>query len=84
MRAPQVRSALAPPRLETHLKYAVEVQIPRATPMLGLLEPVLERVVYEDIPFNLSALKQRVEELRLQRRIAELEAQGERWWDCAL
>ena len=74
--AAQVRSALAPPRLETHLKYAVEVQIARGTPMLGLLEPVLERVVCEDIPANLAALKQRVEDLRLQRRIAELEAQG--------
>ncbi len=74
----QVRSALlAPPRAQTHLKYAVEVQIPRATPMLGLLEPVLERVVYEDVPANLAALRQRVEDLRLQRRIAELEAQGE-------
>ena len=75
MRA-QVRAYGAPPRLETHLKYAVEVQIPRSTPALGLLEPVLERVVYENIPFNLAAVRQRVEELRLQRRIAELEAQG--------
>ncbi len=63
-------------RPETHLKYAVEVQIPRATPMVGMLEPVMERVVYEDIPFNLAAVKQRVEEVRLQRRITELEDQG--------
>jgi hypothetical protein len=63
-------------RGETHLKYAVEVQIPRATPMMGMLEPVLERVVYEDIPFNLAAVKQRVEECKLQRRIAELEDAG--------
>lgn len=63
-------------RKETHLKYAVEVKIPRSTPMMGLLEPILERVVYEDIPFNLAALKQRVEDIKLQRRIAELEEQG--------
>lgn len=63
-------------RKETHLKYAVEVQLPRATPMMGMLEPVLERVVYEDIPFNLAAVKQRVEESKLQRRIAELEDAG--------
>lgn len=63
-------------RKETHLKYAVEVQIPRATPMMGMLELVMERVVYEDIPFNLAAIKQRVEEQKLQRRIRELEDQG--------
>ncbi len=63
-------------RKETHLKYAVEVQIPRATPMMGMLELVMERVVYEDIPFNLAAVKQRVEERKLQRRIQELEDQG--------
>ena len=74
--AAQARSYLVPVRPETHLKYAVEVQIPRATPMLGLLEPVLERVVYEDVPANLAAVKQRVEDAVLQRRIAELEAQG--------
>ena len=72
----QGANALQPQRPETHLKYAVEVQIPRATPMVGMLEPVMERVVYEDIPFNLAAVKQHVEEVRLQRRIAELEDQG--------
>ena len=65
-----------PQRKETHLKYAVELQIPRNTPMVGMLEPVMERVVYEDVPFNLAAVKQRVEEVKLQRRIAELEEQG--------
>ena len=44
--------------------------------MMGMLEPVMERVVYEDIPFNLAAIKQRVEELKLQRRIVELEEEG--------
>ena len=60
----------------THLKYAVEVQIPRGTPMLGLLEPLVERVVFEDVPCNLAALKQRVEKLRLSRRIDRLESAG--------
>ena len=60
----------------THLKYAVEVQIPRGTPMLGLLEPLLERVVFEDVPCNLAALKQRVETLCLSRRIDRLESAG--------
>jgi hypothetical protein len=72
----QLWSLQLPRRNETHLKYAVEVQIPRSTPMIGLLEPLLERVVYEDIPFNLAAVKQRVEERKLQRRITELEDQG--------
>lgn len=72
----QLRPLSLARRKETHLKYAVEVKIPRSTPMMGLLEPILERVVYEDIPFNLAALKQRVEDMKLQRRIAELEEQG--------
>jgi hypothetical protein len=44
--------------------------------MLGLLEPLLERVVFEDVPTNLAAVKRRAEELRLSRQCAELEAQG--------
>jgi hypothetical protein len=59
-----------PLRPVTHLKYAVEVQIPRGTPMLGLLEPLLERVVFEDVPHNLAALKRRVEDAQ-QRRADE-------------
>ena len=67
---------MLPSRAMTHLKYAVEVQIPRGVPMLGLLEPMMERVVFEDVPRNLAALKRRVEELRLARRIARLESAG--------
>lgn len=55
------------------LKYAIEVQIPRSTPLLGLLEPLLEGMVFEDVPTNLVAVKQRVEQLR---QAAELEEQG--------
>ena len=50
----------------TQLKYAVEVQIPQSTPMLGLLEPLLEKVVFEDLPQNLAALKARMEQLHSQ------------------
>ena len=65
---------------ETLLRYAVEVQVPRDMRMLGMLEPMLERMAYEDIPVNLAALKQRVEDLRgsrvRQQRAADFEAQG--------
>ncbi len=65
---------------ETLLRYAVEVQVPRDMRMLGMLEPMLERMAYEDIPVNLAALKQRVEDLQATRqrkqRAAEFEAQG--------
>ena len=47
-------------RPQTHLKYAVEVQIPRdPLRLLGLVEPIIERIVYEDLPLNLGAIKQR-------------------------
>ena len=78
MCAQEQLSDVLPSRAMTHLKYAVEVQIPRAIPMLGLLEPLMERVVFEDVPRNLAALKRRVEELRLARRIARLESAGAR------
>lgn len=50
----------------TELRYAVEVEIPRSTHMVGLLEPLLEQAVYEDIPTNLRAVKLRVEQLQAQ------------------
>lgn len=50
-------------RAEMILKYAVEVEIPRSTTMLGLLEPLLESVVYHDIPANLEAIKKGAEAL---------------------
>ena len=71
-----MRGAAATPE-RTQLKYAVEVQIPQSTPMLGLLEPLLERVVYEDLPSNLAALKARVEQLHAVRQAEEADAQGE-------
>lgn len=62
---------------QTHLKYAVEVQIPRdPLRLLGLVEPIIERMVYEDLPLNLGAIKTRVEENAKRSKVAELEAQG--------
>lgn len=46
---------------QTQLKYAVEIVIPKSTRMLGIMEPVLERVVFEDMPANLVAIKRHVE-----------------------
>ncbi|KAK9823512.1 hypothetical protein WJX72_003333 [[Myrmecia] bisecta] len=69
--------ANVPRKQQTYLKYAIEVQIPRSTRMLGILEPLLERVVYEDIPANLAALKQRIEDVKTAKRVAELEAEGQ-------
>ena len=36
-----------------------------STRMLGVIEPVLERVVFEDVPANLAAIKRRVESLQV-------------------
>ena len=61
----------SPPQLpsggatQTQLKYAVEIVIPRSTRMLGVLEPLLERTVFEDVPANLAAIKQRVESMQV-------------------
>lgn len=63
---------------QTHLKYAVEVQIPRdPLRLLGLVEPMIERMVYEDLPLNLGAIKTRVEENQQRSKVAELEAKGD-------
>lgn len=61
---------------QTCLKYAVELKIPRCTRMLGILEPLMERVVYEDVPLNLAALKARVESLKGEQLLASLQDQG--------
>ena len=62
---------------QTQLKYAVEIIISRSNGMLGVVEPVLERVVFEDAPGNLAAIKQRVEAMQVERRVAALEQRGE-------
>lgn len=62
---------------QTHLKYAVEVQIPSdLLRLLGLVEPIIERMVYEDLPLNLGAIKARVEKNQQRSKVAELEARG--------
>jgi len=45
VRCAQVDGITSEPR--TTLKYAIEVALPRTTRLLGVLEPFLERVVYE-------------------------------------
>jgi len=62
---------------QTQLKYAMEIIIPHNGRMLGVIEPVLERVVFEDAPANLAAIKRRVEALALERKAAALEEAGE-------
>jgi ribosome-associated toxin RatA of RatAB toxin-antitoxin module len=62
---------------QTQLKYAMEIIIPHTGRMLGVIEPVLERVVFEDAPANLAAIKRRVEALALERKAAALEEAGE-------
>ena len=51
----QVGGVVTEPR--TQLKYAIEVALPRTTRLLGVLEPFLERVVYE-VSFMMSAQAQ--------------------------
>lgn len=62
---------------KTVLKYAVEVVLPHAARVLGLLEPMLERVVFEDVPANLAAIKRHVERSKIMRQIEALEAAGD-------
>jgi hypothetical protein len=63
-------------KASTTLKYAVEVEIPRATAMVGLVESLLERVVYQDIPANLGAIKRRVEQLQAAAGLAREQSRG--------
>jgi hypothetical protein len=63
-------------RRQVQLKYAVEIIIPRTIPMIGMIEPVLERAVFEDVPANMVAIKRRAEELFRERLAAELVENG--------
>lgn len=49
---------------QTTLKYAIEVEVPQSNALLGVMDPLLERIVYQDIPANLSSVKDRVAQLR--------------------
>ncbi len=46
---------------QTSLKYAVEVVMPSSGRLLGVIEPLMERIVFEDMPANLVAIKRRAE-----------------------
>lgn len=45
----------------TILKYAVEVVIPKSTCLHCVLEPIFERIVFEELSRNLFAIKNEVE-----------------------
>eukprot|EP00204_Picochlorum_oklahomense_P000283 CAMPEP_0118807926 /NCGR_PEP_ID=MMETSP1161-20130426/35723_1 /TAXON_ID=249345 /ORGANISM="Picochlorum oklahomensis, Strain CCMP2329" /LENGTH=972 /DNA_ID=CAMNT_0006737311 /DNA_START=146 /DNA_END=3062 /DNA_ORIENTATION=+ len=50
---------------QTLLKYAVEIIIPTQASMCGFIEPLLEGMVFEDMPNNLMAIKHEVERRRI-------------------
>ena len=50
---------------QTLLKYAVEIIIPTEASMCGFIEPLLEGMVFEDMPNNLMAIKHEVERRRI-------------------
>ena len=45
----------------TDLKYAVEIILPAGTPAISVIEPLLEGVFFEDLPYNLLAVKAEIE-----------------------
>lgn len=51
---------------QTLLKYAVEIVIPTSAVMVSVIEPLLEDVVFEDMPKNLLAMKSEIERIRQQ------------------
>jgi hypothetical protein len=51
---------------QTLLKYAVEIIIPTEASMCGFIEPLLEGMVFEDMPNNLMAIKHEVERRRVE------------------
>ncbi|WPT12333.1 hypothetical protein PSENEW3_00003472 [Picochlorum sp. SENEW3] len=51
---------------QTLLKYAVEIIIPTQASMCGFIEPLLEGMVFEDMPNNLMAIKHEVERRRIE------------------
>lgn len=79
---PQVRVAGRAP--VTTLKYALETRLPRSSRLLWFLEPLLERVVYEDVPANLAAIKGRVELQRVEAKAAALEEAGAEDMCCCM
>ncbi len=54
----------------TDLKYAVEIILPAGTPIMSVVEPLLERMFFEELPYNLLAVKSEIE------RVAEASLPG--------
>ena len=52
------------------------MELLRSTRITGVLEPLLERVVYSDLTANLNALKAHIEEAAVHRQVQELQAAG--------
>lgn len=50
--------------------------------MLGVLEPLLERMVFEDVPSNLAAIKLRVETIQVGRGHCSMYCQHILWSAC--
>lgn len=61
----------------TLVKYAVEMRVGRAGAWGAvLIEPLLERLVYEDLPANIAAIKTRIERTRVLRAAQDAAQRG--------
>jgi ribosome-associated toxin RatA of RatAB toxin-antitoxin module len=63
-----------PTPTKTLLKYAVEIVAPgQSRSILGIMEPILEALVFEDIPANMNAIKKTAEGRQLEQILSSLE-----------
>eukprot|EP01023_Acetabularia_acetabulum_P025279 TRINITY_DN24225_c0_g1_i1.p1 TRINITY_DN24225_c0_g1~~TRINITY_DN24225_c0_g1_i1.p1 ORF type:complete len:396 (-),score=68.04 TRINITY_DN24225_c0_g1_i1:156-1343(-) len=46
---------------QSSLQYAVEMVVPKSNKLFGYLEPLLDKFAVEDLPINLTAIKQKIE-----------------------
>lgn len=63
---------------QTLLKYAVEIIIPSGASMCGVIEPLLEGIVFEDMAKNLLAIKNEIERVRETSKQQPLRGQTKR------
>ena len=63
---------------QTLLKYAVEIIVPAGASMCGVIEPLLEGVVFEDMAKNLLAIKTEIERVRQNSKAQPLRDQTKR------
>ena len=70
----QVSTSYTGPK--TILKYAVEVRMPTDSPMFCIIEPLLERVVFEDLAKNMVAIKKEVERRQKETSRSKFERLG--------